>query len=92
MKIKYFNMLFYFVMVGVFFGAIKSYRDNELRRFNFPYAPLDCVGLLEQWVSLFFGILTAFFMIHLFLKFVDDTLLQYGYGRKCETDGRRKRR
>jgi hypothetical protein len=62
----------YFVMVGGLFWAIKSYRDNE------------CGGLISYgsvlgfgtMVSLFFGILTAFFM-YIYLKFVDDTLLQY---------------
>ena len=62
----------YVVMIGGLFWAIKSYRDNECGGL-IAYGSVLGFGTL---VSLFFGILTAFFM-YVYLKFVDDTMIQY---------------
>ncbi len=69
---KIFQYISYIVMIGGLYWSIKSYRDKE-RGGLISYGNALGFGVL---VSVGFAILTAVFS-YLYLKFVDDTMLQY---------------
>ncbi len=69
---KLIQYLSYAVMIGGLYWAIKSYRDKECGGF-IAYSKALGFGVLT---ALFFGIITAFFT-YIYIKFVDDTLIQF---------------
>lgn len=62
----------YAAMIGGLYWAIKCYRDKENGGF-IAYSKALGFGVLT---ALFFGIITAFFT-YIYIKFVDDTLVQF---------------